>query len=65
MLKEAQAARDGSQDDAGDAKAQAAFKLLLDFDSDNDHLPDAAPLGDSRALRDSDSSGAYRATHGL
>ena len=59
MLKEAQAARDASQDEAGDAKAQAAFKLLLDFDSDNDHLPDAAPLGDSRALRDSD--GGYKA----
>ncbi|WP_426057738.1 cobaltochelatase CobT-related protein [Janthinobacterium sp. PSPC2-1] len=59
MLKEAQAARDGSKDEAGDAKAQAAFKLLLDFDSDNDHLPDAAPLGDSRALRDSD--GGYKA----
>ncbi|PVX35502.1 cobalt chelatase [Janthinobacterium sp. 78] len=58
MLKEAQAARDGSQDDGGDAKAQAAFKLLLDFDSDNDHLPDAAPLGDSRAFSDGD--GAYK-----
>ncbi|MDI3297478.1 cobaltochelatase CobT-related protein [Janthinobacterium tructae] len=58
MLKEAQAARDGSQDEAGDTKAQAAFKLLLDFDSDNDHLPDAAPLGDSRAFSDGD--GAYK-----
>ena len=59
MLQEAQAARDGSQDEAGDAKAQAAFKLLLDFDSDNDHLPDAAPLGDSRAF--SDGAGGYKA----
>ena len=58
MLKEAQAARDGSQDEAGDAKAQAAFELLLDFDSDNDNLPDAAPLGDSRAFSDGD--GAYK-----
>ncbi len=59
LLKEAQAARDGNQDDGGDAKAQAAFKLLLDFDSDNDNVPDAAPLGDSRAF--SDGAGAYRA----
>lgn len=59
MLKDAQAARDGEPDAAGDAKAQAAFKLLLDFDSDNDNTPDAAPLGASRALRDSD--GGYRA----
>ncbi|SDA86345.1 MULTISPECIES: cobalt chelatase [unclassified Janthinobacterium] len=59
LLKEAQAARDGSQEDGGDAKAQAAFKLLLDFDSDNDNVPDAAPLGDSRAFSDGD--GAYRA----
>ena len=59
LLKEAQAARDGSQDDGGDAKAQAAFKLLLDFDSDNDNVPDAAPLGESRAFSDGD--GAYRA----
>ena len=59
MLKEAQAARDGSQDDGGDAKAQAAFRLLLDFDSDNEHLPDAAPLGDSRAFSDGD--GGYKA----
>jgi len=58
MLKEAQATRDSGQDDAGDAKAQAAFKLLLDFDSDNDNLPDAAPLGDSRAFSDGD--GAYK-----
>lgn len=59
MLKDAQAARDGGQDDAGDAKAQAAFKLLLDFDSDNDNVPDAAPLGESRAFSDGD--GGYRA----
>ena len=59
LLKEAQAARDGSQEDGGDAKAQAAFKLLLDFDSDNDNVPDAAPLGESRAFSDGD--GAYRA----
>ncbi|MNM39215.1 Aerobic cobaltochelatase subunit CobT [compost metagenome] len=59
MLKDAQAAQDGQQDAAGDAKAQAAFKLLLDFDSDNDHLPDAAPLGASRAFSDGD--GGYRA----
>lgn len=59
MLIEAQTARDGSQDDGGDAKAQAAFKLLLDFDSDNDHLPDAAPLGESRAFSDGD--GGYKA----
>ncbi|MDN2712498.1 cobalt chelatase [Janthinobacterium sp. SUN118] len=59
MLQDAQAARDGQQDEAGDARAQAAFKLLLDFDSDNDHLPDAAPLGESRAFSDGD--GAYRA----
>ena len=59
LLKETQAARDGSQDDGGDAKAQAAFKLLLDFDSDNDNVPDAAPLGESRAFSDGD--GAYRA----
>jgi cobaltochelatase CobT len=58
MLKEAQTARDGGQDDAVDSKAQAAFKLLLDFDSDNDHLPDAAPLGDSRAF--SDGQGDYK-----
>lgn len=58
MLKDAQTARDGSQDDGGDAKAQAAFKLLLDFDSDNDNLPDAAPLGESRAFSDGD--GGYR-----
>lgn len=59
MLKKAQAAQDGEQDAAGDAKTQAAFKLLLDFDSENDHLPDAAPLGESRALRDGD--GGYQA----
>jgi cobaltochelatase CobT len=59
MLKEAQAARDGSQDDGGDAKAQTAFKLLLDFDSDNDNVPDAAPLGESRAFSDGD--GGYKA----
>ncbi|MGK5052584.1 cobaltochelatase CobT-related protein [Janthinobacterium sp. RB2P8] len=59
MLKEAQAPQDDQQNAAGDAKAQTAFKLLLDFDSDNDNLPDAAPLGESRALRDSD--GAYKA----
>ena len=58
MLKEAQAAQDDQQNAADDAKAQAAFKLLLDFDSDNDHLPDAAPLGESRAFSDGD--GAYR-----
>lgn len=59
MLKDAQAAQDDQQDAAGDAKAQAAFKLLLDFDSDNDHLPDAAPLGASRAFSDGD--GGYKA----
>ena len=59
MLKDAQTARDGGEDAAGDAKAQAAFKLLLDFDSDNDHLPDAAPLGESRAFSDGD--GGYKA----
>ncbi|MDX8125628.1 cobalt chelatase [Janthinobacterium sp. GMG2] len=59
MLKDAQAARDDGQDEAGDAKAQAAFKLLLDFDSDNDNVPDAAPLGESRAFSDGD--GGYRA----
>ena len=59
MLKEAQAAQDAQQNAADDAKAQAAFKLLLDFDSDNDHLPDAAPLGESRAF--SDGNGAYKA----
>ncbi|MCC7706064.1 cobalt chelatase [Janthinobacterium sp. GW460P] len=58
MLKEAQAAQDGEQDAAGDAKAQAAFRLLLDFDSENDHLPDAAPLGESRAFSDGD--GGYK-----
>ncbi|MCC7684814.1 cobalt chelatase [Janthinobacterium sp. FW305-128] len=59
MLKEAQAAREGDQDDGGDAKARAAFKLLLDFDSDNDNVPDAAPLGESRAF--SDGAGGYKA----
>jgi len=59
MLKEAQTAQDGQQDAAGDAKAQAAFKLLLDFDSDNDNIPEAAPLGDSRAF--SDGAGGYKA----
>ena len=59
MLKDAQAAHDGQPDGAADAKAQAAFKLLLDFDSDNDNIPDAAPLGASRAFSDGD--GAYRA----
>lgn len=59
MLQEAQAAQDGGQDEAGDAKAQAAFRLLLDFDSDNDNLPDAAPLGESRAFTDGD--GGYKA----
>lgn len=59
MLKEAQAAQDAQQNAADDAKAQAAFKLLLDFDSDNDHLPDAAPLGESRAFSAGD--GAYKA----
>ena len=59
MLQEAQTARDGSQDESGDAKAQAAFRLLLDFDSDNEHLPDAAPLGDSRTFSDGD--GGYKA----
>lgn len=59
MLKEAQAAQDAQQNAADDAKAQAAFKLLLDFDSDNDHLPDAAPLGESSAFSDGD--GAYKA----
>ena len=59
MLKDAQTARDGGEDAAGDAKAQVAFKLLLDFDSDNDHLPDAAPLGESRAFSDGD--GGYKA----
>ena len=59
MLKDAQAAQDGGQDDAGDARAQAAFRLLLDFDSDNDHLPDTAPLGESRAFNDG--AGGYRA----
>ncbi|TDY36653.1 cobalt chelatase [Janthinobacterium sp. 75] len=59
MLKEAQAAQDEQQNAAQDAKAQAAFKLLLDFDSDNDNFPDSAPLGDSRAFGDGD--GAYRA----
>ncbi|PHV13578.1 cobalt chelatase [Janthinobacterium sp. BJB303] len=61
MLQEAQAARDGSQDAAGDAKAQAAFRLLLDFDSDNEQQPDAAPLGESRAFSDGDGGGAYKA----
>jgi cobaltochelatase CobT len=59
MLKEAQAAQDAQQNAAEDAKAQAAFKLLLDFDSDNDNLPDSAPLGDSRAFGDGD--GGYKA----
>lgn len=59
MLKDAQAAQDGGQDDAGDARAQAAFRLLLDFDSDNEQLPDAAPLGESRAFNDG--AGGYRA----
>ena len=59
MLQEAQAAQDGGQDEAGDARAQAAFRLLLDFDSDNDNLPDAAPLGESRAFTDGD--GGYKA----
>lgn len=59
MLKDAQAARDGSQDEAGNARAQAAFELLLDFDSDNDKLPDAAQLGESRAFIDGD--GGYKA----
>jgi cobaltochelatase CobT len=35
----------------GDAKAQAAFRLLLDFDSDNDNLPNAAPLGEAAPHR--------------
>ena len=59
MLKDAQAAQDGGQDEAGDARAQAAFRLLLDFDSDNEQLPDAAPLGESRAF--SHGAGGYRA----
>lgn len=58
MLQDAQTARDGQQDEAGDAKAQAAFKLLLDFDSENDNVPDSAPLGESRAFSDGD--GTYR-----
>ncbi|WP_219116249.1 cobalt chelatase [Janthinobacterium sp. UMAB-56] len=58
MLKEAQAAQDEQQNTAGDAKAQAAFKLLLDFDSDNDNVPDSAPLGESRAF--SDGQGGYK-----
>ncbi|MGK5081614.1 cobaltochelatase CobT-related protein [Janthinobacterium sp. HLX7-2] len=61
MLKGAQAAQDGQQDAAVDSKAQAAFKLLLDFDSDNDNLPDSAPLGESRAFTDGNADGGYRA----
>jgi cobaltochelatase CobT len=53
MLQEAQAA--GAARTTGDAKAQAAFRLLLDFDSDNDN--NAAPLGEA-ALTDGD--GGYR-----
>ncbi|PLY39509.1 cobalt chelatase [Janthinobacterium sp. ROICE36] len=56
MLKEAQ---DDQKNTAEDAKAQTAFKLLLDVDSDNEHVPDAAPLGESRAFSDGD--GVYKA----
>lgn len=53
MIREEEARQNAPQAQESEDAAKSAFKLLLDFDSDDDGGAASAPLGESKALDDS------------